>query len=149
MTRRGHAAARDDTGSVLPLVIGVVVLVIALVTVVTDVGVLWLQRRSLQATVDGAALAGAQAVDLPKVYADGANGDLPLDQRSARSAVRTYVAAIPSVRRLTTFRLTSVRVAAATVTVRATAVAHPPFLSWVIGGGVTIVAEAAARNTTG
>ena len=139
----------DDEGSVLPLVIGVVVIVISLVTVVTDVSVLWLQRRSLQATVDGAALAGAQAVDLPSVYAGGAHGDLRLDPRAARAAVRGYVAAIPSSRRLASFSLSTVRVATTTVTVRASAVAHPPFLSWVTGTGVTVVAEASARTTAG
>ena len=140
---------RSDEGSVLPLVIGAVVIVLALVTVVTDVGVLWLQRRSLQATVDGAALAGAQSVDLPTVYAGGAHGDLVLNAASARAAVRSYLAAVPSSKRLTSFRLSQVRVATATITVRATAVAHPPFLSWVTGSGVTIVAEASARTTTG
>jgi uncharacterized membrane protein len=140
---------RDDRGSVLPLVVGVVVLVIGLVTVVTDVSVLWLQRRSLQATVDGAALAGAQAVDLPKVYAGGANGDLALNPKAARAAVRSYVAAIPSSKRLTAFTVARVTVTTATVTVRATAVAHPPFVTWLTGTGVTMVAEASATTTTG
>jgi uncharacterized membrane protein len=140
---------RDDRGSVLPLVIGVVVLVIALVTVVTDVSVLWLQRRSLQATVDGAALTGAQAVDLPTVYAGGANGDLRLDPTAARAAVRTYAAAVPSGKRLTSFRIARVTLTTTTVTVRATAIARPPFLTWLTGTGVTIVAEAGARTTTG
>jgi uncharacterized membrane protein len=140
---------RDDRGSVLPLVVGVVVIVIALVTVVTDVSVLWLQRRSLQATVDGAALAGAQAVDLPTVYAGGAHGDLRLNPSAARSAVRSYAAAVPSGKRLTTFRIARVTVTTTTVTVRATAVARPPFLTWLNGTGVTVVAEASARTTTG
>jgi uncharacterized membrane protein len=143
------ARRRGDEGSVLPLVIGVVVIVVSLVTVVTDVGVLWLQRRSLQATVDGAALAGAQAVDLPTVYAGGAHGDLPLDAPAARAAVRTYVAAVPSARRLASFRVTSVRVSVATVTVRAQALARPPFLSWLTGSSVVVVAEASARTTAG
>jgi uncharacterized membrane protein len=146
LTRRD---LRDDRGSVLPLVVGVVVLVIALVTVVTDVSVLWLQRRSLQATVDGAALAGAQAVDLPKVYAGGANGDLALNPKAARAAVRSYVAAVPSSKRLTSFTVARVTVTSATVTVRATAVAHPPFVTWLTGTGVTVVAEASATTTTG
>ena len=145
MTRRRP----DETGSVLPLVIGVVVLVVSLVTVVTDAGVLWLQRRSLQAAVDGAALAGAQAVDLPTVYAGGARGDLPLDPPAVRTAVRAYVAAVPSARRLLSLRVTSVRVSTATVTVRAQALARPPFLSWLTGSGVTVVAEASARTTAG
>ena len=140
---------RGDEGSVLPLVIGVVILVASLVSVVTDASALWLQRRSLQATVDGAALAGAQAVDLATVYAGGARGDLVLDPGAVRTAVRAYVAAVPSARRLASFRVTSVRVVAATVTVRAQALARPPFLSWVTGGGVRVVAEASARSTVG
>jgi uncharacterized membrane protein len=138
-----------DDGSVLPLVIGVVVVVVMLVTVVTDVSVLWLQRRSLQATVDGAALAGAQAVDLPSVYAGGAAGDLRLDPRAARGAVRAYAASVPSSQQLTSFRLTAITLTPTTVTVRAEAVARPPFLSWLTGHGVTVVAQASARTTTG
>ncbi len=143
----GHR--RHDDGSVLPLVIGVVVLVVSLVTVVTDVSVLWLQRRSVQATVDGAALAGAQAVDPAAVYAGGARGDLELDPGAARSAVKAYLAAVPSSRRMTSFRVTSVQVATTTVTVRAQAVARPPFLTWLTGSGVAVVAEARARTTAG
>ena len=139
--------ARDDRGSVLPLVIGVVVVVLMMITVVTDVSVLWLQRRALQATVDGAALAGAQAVDLPSVYAGGAVGDLRLDPRAARTAVRGYVRAAPTT--LRSLRVTSVAVTGSTVTVRASAVAAPPFLGLLTGRGVTVAAEASAVNTAG
>jgi hypothetical protein len=45
--------------------------------------------------------------------------------------------------------VTSVRVSVATVTVRAQALARPPFLSWLTGSGVTLVAEASARTTAG
>ena len=48
----------------IPLVLGMLLITTLLVTVVTDVGSMWLARRSLQATVDGAALAGSRAVDL-------------------------------------------------------------------------------------
>jgi len=146
--RSGRRPCGDD-GSVLPLVIGVVVVVLMLVTVVTDVSVLWLGRRSLQATVDGAALAGAQAVDLPSVYAGGARGDLTLDPRAARLAVRSYASAVPSSRQLTSFRITAIVVAPTAVTVRATALVRPPFLSWLTGRGLTVVAEAGATTTVG
>ena len=139
--------ALDDRGSVLPLVIGVVVVVLTMITVVTDVSVLWLQRRSLQATVDGAALAGAQAVDLDAVYAGGAHGDLLLDPRAARTAVRGYVRAVPT--SLRSLRVSSVVVTGTTVTVRATALASPPFLAFLTGRGVTVVAEASAVTTAG
>ena len=139
----------DDAGSVLPLVIGVVVIVVALVTVVTDVSVLFLHRRALQATVDGAALAGAQGVDAAAVYAGGARGDLRLDPVRARADVRAFVRAAPAARALPGFRIAAVRVQAATVTVTASSVASPPFLAFLTGHGVTVVAEASARTTVG
>lgn len=143
MSRR---AAGDD-GTVLPLVIGAAAIVLTLVTVVTDVSALWLQRRALQSTVDGAALAGAQAVDLPSVYAGGAVGDLRLDPRAARTAVRTYVGGVPTT--LRSLRVTSVVTTRTTVSVRATAVARLPFLSLLSGRGITVVAEATAANAAG
>lgn len=135
---------RDDDGSVLPLVIGLVVVVVALVAVVTDAGALWLARRSLQSTVDGAALAGAQAVDLDAVYAGGARGDLALDPASARRAVRAYVRAVPSSRELTAFRVTSIAVVGPEVTVTARTVVSLPFTAYLTGRGVPVTARASA-----
>jgi uncharacterized membrane protein len=138
---------RDDRGSVLPLIIGSVVVMTLLVAVVTDVSVLWLARRSVQASVDGAVLAGAQAVDLPTLYAEGADGDLALDPRAARAAVRSYVRALPTAGLPTGFRVSSVDATAVTVSVRAEATVRLPFLSFLTGRGVPVVAEATARNT--
>ncbi len=144
MTRR---VRRDDRGSVLPLIIGAVVVMTMLVTVVTDASVLWLARRSVQAAVDGAALAGAQAVDLPTLYAEGADGDLALDPRAARAAVRTYVRALPSTQLPSGFRVASVSATPTTVSVRGQATVRLPFLSFLTGRGVPVVAEASARNS--
>jgi uncharacterized membrane protein len=147
MSRRVRRVRRDDRGSVLPLIIGSLVVMTMLVTVVTDVSVLWLARRSVQATVDGAALAGAQAVDLPTLYAEGADGDLALDPRAARTAVRSYVRALPSSQLPSGLRVASVTATTTTVTVRAQATARLPFLSFLTGRGVPVVAEATARNS--
>jgi uncharacterized membrane protein len=144
MTRRIRL---DDRGSVLPLIIGSVVVMTMLVTVVTDVSVLWLSRRSLQATVDGAALAGAQAIDLRTLYVEGAAGDLALDPRAARTAVRTYVRALPASQLPAGFRIASVTATTTTVTVQAQATARLPFLSFLTGRGVPVVADATARNS--
>jgi hypothetical protein len=139
---------RGDRGSVLPLVIGLVAIVLTLITVVTDVGALWLQRRDLQATVDGAALAGAQAVDLRTVYAGGAQGTLPLDPAAARRSVRSFLASVPEPKRLNGFRLVLVRVSTGTVRVQASSTARLPFVSALTGRGITIVAAASASTAT-
>lgn len=135
----------DDTGSVLPLVIGFVVVVLLLVGVVTDSSVLWLRRRALQSTVDGAALAGAQAVDLDAVYAGGARGDLPLaSTATVRRAVRRYLAATPSDDRLPGFRLTRTAVDGSVVTVAARSTASLPFTTLLTGRTVVVQADASA-----
>jgi hypothetical protein len=135
---------RDDEGSVLPLVIGAVVVVLLLVGVVTDSSVLWLQRRALQSTVDGAALAGAQAVDLGAMYAGGAHGDLALAPAAVRRAVRRYLAATPSDDRLPRLRLMQTRVEGSVVTVGASSTVTLPFTTLLTGRGVVVRADASA-----
>jgi uncharacterized membrane protein len=135
---------RGDDGSVLPLVVGAVVVVLLLVGVVTDTSVLWLQRRALQSTVDGAALAGAQAVDLASVYAGGAHGDLTLAPAAVRRAVRRYLAATPSDDDLPHFRLTSTTVDGSVVTVAASSTVTLPFTTLLSGRGVVVRADASA-----
>jgi hypothetical protein len=80
-----------DQGSVLLLLLGLVVLSALLVTVVLDVSALFLARRDLLAAVDGAALAGAQAVDEGAVYRDGVHGVLPLDPQRVTADVDEYL----------------------------------------------------------
>ena len=88
-----HAERRSDEGTVLLLIVGLVVVAALLVAVVTDVSALYLERRELVAAADGAALAGAQAVDEESVYRNGlpATGPVPLDQAAAEEAVRSYL----------------------------------------------------------
>ena len=136
---------RGDDGSVLPLVIGFVVVVLLLVGGVTDASVLWLQRRALQSTVDGAALAGAQAVDLDAVYAGGARGDLALASTpTVRRAVRRYLAATPSDDALPAFRLTSTTIDGPVVTVAARSTVSLPFTTLLTGRSVVVRADASA-----
>ena len=89
---RGPRGA-DDEGTVLLLIVGLVAVVGLLVAVVTDVTALYLQRRDLVSAADGAALAGAQAVDEETIYTQGlpTSGPLPLDEDAARSAVHEYL----------------------------------------------------------
>jgi uncharacterized membrane protein len=87
---------RADEGTVLLLILGIVVVAAMLAVVVTDVSALYLQRRTLVAAADGAALAGAQAVDEAEVYVHGlpSEGPVPLDAAAAEEAATAYVAAL-------------------------------------------------------
>jgi len=148
----GRSAVRrvvgNDAGSMIPLVLGLVLITTLLVTVVTDVGSMWLARRSLQATVDGAALAGSRAVDLAAIYAGQSRGRLTLDSSAAKQAVRDFVAISPSTRQLRSFRVTAIRVSGSTITVRVQATIRPPFISLLSSRDVQIVAQASAETIT-
>ncbi len=82
-----------DVGSVMLLILGLAVIAALFVTVVIDVSALFLDRRALIAAADGAALAGAQAVDERSLYLHGLpeSGPLTLDEDGAREAVERYL----------------------------------------------------------
>ncbi len=77
---------RSDEGSILLLTLGCVMIALMLVVVVVDASAVFLARRSLSASADGASLAAAQSVSSRQVYARGAGGRLPLEQVQAAVA---------------------------------------------------------------
>lgn len=83
---------RDDEGSVLVLGIGLSIVCVMIATVAINVATIWLARTSLNSVADGAALAGAQAIDSAAVYRDGLTGITHLSPSKARAKVRAYVA---------------------------------------------------------
>ncbi len=85
--------SQRDEGTVLLLILGLVTVVALLVSVVTDVSALYLERRTLVSAVDGAALAGAQKVSEERVYTEGlpAEGPVLLSPAAAEAAAREYL----------------------------------------------------------
>lgn len=81
----------QDEGQVLLLVLVYAVIAGMLVTVVVNLSRAFLDRRSLVAAADAAALAAANEPDLARVYAGGPAAALPLSDDGARAAVRRYV----------------------------------------------------------
>lgn len=147
---RGAGGPGDDLdndgerGSVLLLTVGLAVVALLVVAVVTDAAALFLHRRSLAAAADGAALAGAQGVDLAAVYAGRADGTLPLTSKAVRSRVRAYVSAsAPDAARVLVARTDGTR-----VRVRLGETVRLPFRSWLPVGdtSVEVVAEAVAET---
>lgn len=133
-----------ERGSVLLLTVGLAVVALLVVAVVTDAAALFLHRRSLAGAADGAALAGAQGVDLAAVYAGRADGTLPLTPEAVRSRVRAYVASsAPEGTRVLAARTDGTR-----VRVRLAETVRLPFRSWLPVGGasVEVVAEAVAET---
>ncbi len=81
---------REETGAVVPLTAVMLLGLLAVTALVTDGGVLFAERRDLQGLADGAARAGAMAVDEERLRETGA---VRLDPVAARTAVGRYLAA--------------------------------------------------------
>lgn len=115
----------SDDGQLTILVLGFAVILLMLVTLVTDASKIFLAQRSLSGAADAAAVAGANAVDEGAVYTGQAGDALPLTSRSVRNAVDDYAAAAGLDRpdRFTRFAVATATTqdgVTATVTLRAT-----------------------------
>jgi len=141
---------REDDGSVLILILGLVVLAALFITVVIDVSTLYLERRSLISAADGAALAGAQAVDRATIYQEGLpdSGPLPLDADAAAVAAREYLVAHGIHQQFPNLTVT-IDTTGTTVDVRLSARVELPVTNAVTPSardGVTVAASAIART---
>jgi hypothetical protein len=81
---------REETGAVVPLTAVMLLGLLAVAALVIDGGVLFAERRDLQGLADGAARAGAMAVDEELLRE---TGDVRLDAVAARTAAGRYLAA--------------------------------------------------------
>lgn len=81
---------RAESGAVAPLVAVMLLGLLAVTALVVDGGVLFAARRDLQGLADGAARAGAMAVDVDTLREDGA---VRLDPQEAQTAAHGYLQA--------------------------------------------------------
>ncbi len=154
MPRRSlRAAARDDEGSTLPLVIFYGFLALALVLIVAAASSLYLERKRLFTLADDAALVGAESFELDSVAVTGHGPRPVLRPEQVRTAVTGYLAGNPTgaesgeFEALVVERATTVDGASATVTV--SAIWHPPVLTVFVPEGMRIDATAVARSVFG
>jgi uncharacterized membrane protein len=81
---------REESGSVAPLTVVMILGLLAVAALVVDGGVLFAARRDLQGLADGAARAGAMAVDIETLRD---TERVRLDPEEAEEAARLYLAA--------------------------------------------------------
>lgn len=84
----------SERGSVTPLIVGFVVILLAMIAVVVDASAAFLRRQELATLAEGAALQGADlGAAGSEVYAGGL-GETPLllTESTARAAVAAYLA---------------------------------------------------------
>jgi len=80
-----------ERGSVLTFGIGLAILLLMLVTVSINIVSLWTTKVTLRTIADGAALSGAQAVDVTNVYEHGVQTIVRLSPRLSRIRVDKYL----------------------------------------------------------
>jgi uncharacterized membrane protein len=85
------AALRDERGSIMLLAIAFIGITLFAIAIVTDASTLFRQHRALAALADGAALAGAQGIDLDTYYAQGATVRTTLNPDQVRANVYHYL----------------------------------------------------------
>ena len=85
------AAFRDERGSIMLLAIAFIGITLFAIAIVTDASTLFRQHRALVALADGAALAGAQGIDLDTYYAQGATLRTTLNPDQVRANVHHYL----------------------------------------------------------
>lgn len=144
--------SRDDSGQLILLALIYALIAAIMVMVVTDVSKLYLARRSLAATADGAALAAAQAIDRGAFYRDGARGDLRLDPAAARRAIAAYAERNNLPARFADFTFDAPQVSdnGQTVSVRVHCRVVLPFTGVFTGGqrSINVNAQASAQTAT-
>ncbi|MFI6681134.1 pilus assembly protein TadG-related protein [Kribbella sp. NPDC050470] len=133
---------RDEQGQVTVLIIGFMAVILLMIVVVTDISKVFLVRRDLDATADGAVLAAANG--LAAIYSQpAAGGNAELDPDQARRLTAEYLDQVAAGNRFDDLDW-SADVTGTTVTVRLTSTVDLPFEPPDWQGSADIAAEASA-----
>jgi hypothetical protein len=136
--RRG----RDERGQMTVLIIGFTAIVLMMIVVVTDISKVFLVRRDLDATADGAVLAAANG--LAAIYAQPSGaGNAELDPDEARRLTADYLDSVGAGNRFDGLDW-STDVTGTTVTVTLTSTVDLPFEPPGWQGSADIASDAAA-----
>lgn len=128
------------------LAIGLAVVVVCVVAVAVNITSLWVSRTALNSLSDGAALAGAQAVDEASIYTSGLGTPLVLDAAEARRRVRAYIARTGEASGLDAVAIDRIIVGRASVEVTVSATASVPFQYFLTDRARRLVSTAEAIN---
>ena len=91
MTPSPPSRLRDDRGSTIPLILGFFLIGLLIVAAAVMASDAFTQQRDLQSVCDGAAVAGANAIDGPAARTRELTSTLPL--AAVQAAVQRYLAA--------------------------------------------------------
>jgi len=130
---------KDDDGSILPLLLGYVVLALAVVFVCTCATDLYIAQKRLDSLADAAALAGADGFTL---VVEGESARAELTDDGVHEQAAAVVGAMPSGAQLVSASAPDGVSARVTVS----AAWHPPLVSAFVPDGVLLEATATSRT---
>ena len=140
------ATAAQESGHVMILLIGYVLIALLVITVVAAAGSIYLGHKKLLSIADGAALAAADTFELSGGSASTDPGTL-LTGSSVQGAALDYLAGIGEPEGLGGIVLDSATGAGdgRTAVVGMSAVVHPMFINFLVPGGISISVVSTAR----
>jgi uncharacterized membrane protein len=130
---------RDERGQISVLVVGFTAVVLLMIVVVTDISKVFLARRELDATADGAVLAAANGLAVYRQLKSNAE----IDPEETRRLTAQYLDSVDAGNRFDGLDWTT-EVTGTTVTVRLTSTVDLPFEPPGWQGKADIGADAAA-----
>ena len=134
--------ARGERGQMTVLIIGFAAIVLMMIVVVTDISKVFLVRRDLDATADGAVLAAANG--LAAIYAQSGSGEnAEIDPDEARRLTAEYLDSVDASNRFDGLDWTA-DVTGTTVTVHLSSAVDLPFEPPGWQGTADIASDAAA-----
>lgn len=140
------ASGSQETGHVMILLIGYVLIALLVITVVAAAGSIYLGHKKLLSIADGAALAAADTFELSGGSASTDPGTL-LTGAAVQGAALDYLAGIDEPEGLGGIVLDSATGAGdgRTAVVGMSAVVHPMFVNFLVPGGISISVVSTAR----
>ena len=149
--RRRGPPWSGDAGSVLILATALLTVALLALAVLADASTVLLERRSVAATADEAALAGAQAIDFDRYYRSGPadGGAFSLDPARVRLAVVQHLRDSGAWQRHRNLTVETVAVQGTTVTVRLRSTVTIPFTAGLSDRRVEVRASSAAQLQVG
>lgn len=139
---------RDESGQLMVMILGYVVLALLVATVVVGISAVYLEHKRLLSLADGASLAAADSYTLGEVATQGESPSAVLNPARIRNVAADFVARSPASQRFSELAVTGATGTpdGSTAVVVLSAAVHPPVVNFLIPDGIRIEATSTARS---
>ncbi|TQJ33033.1 pilus assembly protein TadG-related protein [Arthrobacter sp. SLBN-122] len=138
----------DESGQVMVMILGYIVLALLVATVVIGISAVYLEHKRLLSLADGASLAAADSYTLGEVTSQGGSPSAVLSPARVRNVAADFIARSPASQRFSGLAVTGATGTpdGSTAVVVLTAAVHPPVVNFLVPDGIRIEAASTARS---